>query len=126
MSRGEPIMNTATIEPFLAALADMVAERVLAKLSMTTSATYTTNKRGPNIPGKSRMWALRNVKTMPGARKVGVDWMIAAADFDAWATAQDATSTARRRGAPKAPVDLEEFADACLDAAGYRPTRKAP
>jgi hypothetical protein len=51
---------------------------------------YTTNKRGPYLPGKSRRWMLEHIPSMPGAHKVGRDWSIRAVDYDDWVTAEDA------------------------------------
>lgn len=115
-------MKTNPLEPLLAQLADMVADRVLAKLGATRPSVYTTNKLGPNLPGKSRGWMLGRIKTMPGAIQVGRDWQISAADYDAWMRAQDA-----RTFAPKV-VDgsVDELAERFLLDGGHRLTsRKA-
>jgi hypothetical protein len=44
-----------TLEKLVDDLAEHVADRILAKLGGSTGVSvYTTNKRGPHIPGKSR------------------------------------------------------------------------
>ncbi len=103
-------------------LAEAVAARVMTRLGGKGSAplVYTTHKDGPNIPGKSHAWMVRMVKTMPGARKVGRDWTIAASDYDAWATAQDTSRVSSKMPCVKATMDDEAYADAVLAAAGYR------
>ncbi len=102
---------------FLDRLVEAIADRVASRLGTSAKTVYSTSTRGPNIPGKSRSWALRHMKTMPGARKVGRDWTISADDYDAWARAQD---TARcRKPAPPTGTD-EDLADAYLTAAGLR------
>jgi hypothetical protein len=113
------------LEPLIEEIAERVAKRVLAALASapTNAVAFTTSKAGPNPPGKSRAWALRNVKTMPGARKVGRDWVISVVDYERWARAQDAARSSRRE--PEAPTDIEEFADACLRGGGFRATKPA-
>ncbi len=107
-------------------LADMVAERIAKKLGgipqIGGHVVYTTNKIGPHIPGKTRVWMRRMVKQMPGARKVGRDWTISAADYNVWAAAND---TSRRRSAPpmEESNDDVEYANACIANAGYRVSR---
>ncbi len=84
---------------------------------------YTTNKIGPRIPGKTRTWMLDNAKTMPGAHKVGRDWVISPVDYEAWLTEQD---TARcRASAPELRdvVDARKIAESTLAKAGLRATK---
>jgi hypothetical protein len=122
-------MNRAAVfDGLLELLAARLAVHVLKELSGTAEgATYTSRKGGPHIPGKSRAWMLRHIKTMPGSRKVGRDWIIGKDDFDRWAAAHD---TARRRSDPtrlaKASMDDVDWADACLAENGIRvPKREA-
>lgn len=102
-----------------------VAKEVLRALASTPTATtaFTTAKAGPNVPGKSRAWALRNVKGMPGARKVGRDWVISVVDYERWVVAQDAARASRFEA--KVSTDDERYALECLAAAGYRSTKPA-
>lgn len=122
--------------PYLTTLDDLIeaiAERVATKINSAPARIYTTNKRGPHIPGKSRRWMLTHVKTMAGARKVGRDWEIDISDYEAWASTEDARRCAENgRARPDTAVELN-FSDpaddlarraACsLDAQGYRRTR---
>ncbi len=109
------------LDSLLDEIADRVADRILQKLGTATAGSvYTTAKAGPHIPGKSRAWMLRKVKTMPGARCVGRDWIISVEDFQRWATAMDAMRT---RAVKRPPTDVEALADAFLEEAGYRPTK---
>ncbi len=81
------------LDTLLDEIADRVAERLLPKLksiSPPAAVVYTTHKSGPHIPRKSRRWMLEHISKMPGARKVGRDWLISAADYDAWQAAEDA------------------------------------
>lgn len=111
----------STIDAFLDQLADRVADRIVAKMGGATKVVYTTSKRGPHAPGKSRAWMLRMVRTMPGARKVGRDWCIDASDFERWATARDAASF--RAPAKRVPTDVDELAALYLAEAGFRSTK---
>lgn len=96
---------------------EAVADRVARKLGHGTAVVYTTHKSGPHIPGKTRSWMLRHVQAMPGARKVGRDWTIAASDFDAYAAAKD-TSRMRKPATLHKTVDDHDYAVAALAAAG--------
>ncbi|HEY2517659.1 MAG TPA: hypothetical protein VGI39_42610 [Polyangiaceae bacterium] len=109
------------------ALADRVAEIIAARLGAIASAeVYSTSKAGPHIPGKSRDWMLRHIKTMRGAVKVGRDWQIARVDFVAWQQARDAAHVRRESKRAIIELDDEALADEALRNAGYRPNgRKA-
>ena len=78
-------------------LAELVAAKVLARMA-APSSHYTTRPAGPHPPGKSRAWALRTLKTIPGARKVGRDWIVSVDAYEAWLTDED---TARCAGKSK-------------------------
>lgn len=109
----------AALEP----LVELIAARVVAKLAATSTTGgdhYTTRKGGPHIPGKSRDWMRRHVKTMPGSRKVGRDWVIRRADYDGWATARDESRAVTTRPSAAVVMDDEEYARAAIAAAGYR------
>lgn len=98
----------APLDAVLDDLAERVAAKVLERLTAPASH-YSTRKGAVLPPGKSRAWALRTLKTIPGARKVGRDWVVSTADFDAWATEKDGESqrNAARRNMPrKSLVDL--------------------
>jgi hypothetical protein len=64
------------------------AGRVAAQ-SAASDTYYTSRKGGPYIPGKSRAWMLRHARTIPGARKIGRDWVIKASDFEAYLVQRD-------------------------------------
>ena len=116
------------LEPLIEEIADRVAKKVLVALQSapTTTTAYTTAKGGPNPPGKTRAWALRNVKTMPGAKRIGRDWVIPVVDYDRWATAQDANRVTRRPAKGPTVSDADErYADECLAQAGYRSSKPA-
>jgi len=112
------------LDALLDLIAERVAERVLERIGHASTVTYTTAKGGPHIPGKSRDWMRRHVKTIPGSRKIGRDWTLAKADYDAWATAQD---IARQRTAPpvKPVLDDIDWADACIAEAGFRVAKRS-
>lgn len=107
------VFDQATIDQLAAAL----APRIAALLGSSAKTVYSTSKLGPYCPGKSKGWMVRNLKIMPGARKIGRDWTITGEDYDAWCRAQD---TARCRK-PQPPTGTEEdLADSYLQAAGLR------
>lgn len=128
----------------LTEIAERVADIIVARLA-APSTHYGTGKAATLPPGKSRAWALRNVKTIPGARKIGRDWIVSVADFDAWMSDQD-TERCRNSARPANDVapafhqSLEmavsdeamskeeraerwESAGRSLDAQGFRRTR---
>jgi hypothetical protein len=127
------------LHPLLDSVLDLLAERVAARvlqiigMPATQPVVYTTNKRGPHIPRKRRRWMVDRVKDMPNARKVGRDWEISAADYEAWAAAEDARRCATRaRPRSETPTvvkseppanDLARRAARSLDAQGFRRTR---
>lgn len=100
-------------------LAERVAAKVLAKLS-APSTHYGTGRAAVLPPGKSRAWALRNLKLVPGAKKVGRDWIVSVADFEAWLTERDT----RRNVTPLRPAnDAPDLLEESLRASGLRRIR---
>lgn len=103
-------MSARSTDP-LDAMAEIIADRVLSKLlvrgivNVATPKVYTTHKAGPHIPGKSRRWMLDHLKSIAGARKVGRDWEIDVADYEAWAKAADRKATVNA-SAPRAKNDV--------------------
>jgi hypothetical protein len=87
-----------------------------------SAEVYSSNKRGPHIPGKSRQWMVRNVRTMPGARKVGRDWTISRTDCERWMTEKDVQEC--RAATTPAPTSAREIALNALARAGLRATNK--
>ncbi len=104
------------LDALLDELADRVAARVLEKLSAAPG--HYSAKNPP--PGKSKAWALRMIKTIPGARKVGRDWIVSVADFDAWLVDRASTPT-RTKARPS--NDVEALAAEAFRAAGLRAIR---
>lgn len=114
----------STVNGLIDLIADRVADRVVAKLGRSGDATsYTTAKQGPHIPGKSRDWMRRHVRTMPGSRKIGLHWVISKADFDAWASAQDASRRRPRSPSVAMTMDDADYAEAMLAKVGLRVRR---
>lgn len=114
----------------IVAIVDMIANRVVEKLEErqvvngTNEVVYTAN--GPLIPGKKRSWMLANIKKMPGAYKVGRDWMISATDFDGWRKTEEARRCARgvvKLATAKADNDQPESAIERIEAQGLRRTK---
>ena len=78
----------SALDAVLEELAELVAAKVLARMA-APSSHYGAGRAATHPPGKSRAWALRMLKTIPGARQVGRDWIVAVSDFEAWLTDQD-------------------------------------
>src|SRR5262245_7716428 len=100
-------------------LVEAVAERLAKKLgppAPVLALIYTTNKRGPHPPGKTKRWCRDWIKRIPGARRVGRDWEVPAAAYEAWASAKDAERVRQASSsAPRLPApELESFDDAEL------------
>jgi hypothetical protein len=112
----------SALDDVLEELAELVATKVLARMSAPTDH-YTTRKAGAHVPGKSLAWCLRTLKTIPGARKVGRDWIVSVADFDAWLSQQDSAKCAAPKGSRSHANDVEALAAEALQAGGFRRTR---
>lgn len=78
---------------------------------------YTSSSKGPWPPGKSKRWALRNIRTIPGAHKVGRDWLVSHADFRTWCERRD---VAQVKAAAVPTATAKNIAAAALAASGYR------
>lgn len=126
-------MTRAVLDELLDELAERLAAKVLDRLA-APAEHYGTGRAATLPPGKSRAWALRMLKTIPGARKVGRDWVVSIEDFDAWASEQDtrrcAVKTSGTLGPPRgrptmasSSLTLTERADRSLAASGFRRTR---
>ncbi len=116
----------------LDAFLDVLAERVAAKIAEKTagpSTHYGSGRSATLPPGKSRAWAVRNLKSIPGARKVGRDWVVSVDDYEAWLADRDAARFRQGIGetarAANDTVDVEALADQALAEAGLRRTRGA-
>ncbi len=113
-------------DAFLDELAERVAAKVVARLAGAASTShYGTGRAATLPPGKSRSWALRTLKKIPGARKVGRDWVVSVEDFDAWTTERD---TARVAPPPRANpandmANVEALAAQALVESGFRRVR---
>jgi hypothetical protein len=106
------VVFDALVELFTERLAERLADR-----EREAPTHYTTSKQGPHAPGKSRRWCLDNLRHIPGARRVGRDWVVAVRDFDAWS----ATRTPGRVS-NVVPLKGERWsAEGALLEAGVRP-----
>lgn len=120
-ARVTPAQLTAKAHALIAEGHSMLARAALeaAKAPVpTAAAAYTSASCGPFPPGKSRDWTRRNLKTIPGAYRVGQAWCISAADFLTWARARDLAAV-KAEVAPAAP-EAKAVAAAALAAMGYR------
>ena len=126
-------MNDA-LTPLLRAIVRELAKETAALVVdelRSPASHYGTGKGATLPPGKTRAWALRNLKSIPGARKVGRDWIVSVADFDAWMVDKASTFAAgaarknrpakRSSGAPSNDVDA--LAEEAFAAAGLRRIR---
>jgi hypothetical protein len=86
---------------------------------------YSSRKGSVHLPGKSRRWMREHAREIPGARKVGRDWIVSHEAYVRWLTEQD---TARCRAAvvrsPSLEVEARLIAERTLANAGLRPTRE--
>ena len=64
---------------------------------------YTSGKRGPHPPGKTGRWLREHAHEIPGARRVGRDWVVTIEEFDAWTGSRQQKASARR-AQPVAPT----------------------
>lgn len=128
----EARLRAGVVEDVLAALADRGVRRPVRVTLPSASANdasapefYTTHKGGPHLPGKSRHWMVRNARTIPGAHKVGRDWIVPRAAYEAWLTALDARqcATATAPAHTTSSTNAHEIALRGLERAGYRPTK---
>ncbi len=88
----------------------------------TADGFYSSRKGALHLPGKSRRWMLDHARGIPGARKVGRDWILSHADYVRWMAEQDAARC--RTGAPTVhDADARTIAERTLANAGLRATR---
>ena len=131
-SRGSAV---SALEDVLEELAERVAAKVLARMAAPTSQ-YGTGRAATLPPGKTRAWTLRTLKTIPGARQVGRDWVVSVSDFDAWSSDADTArisgkpfprATGKSHGHPRQNVanDVDALAEQALSASGFRRVRSA-
>jgi hypothetical protein len=85
---------------------------------------YSSRKGASHLPGKSRRWMLANARKIPGARKVGRDWVVPHAVFAQWMADQDAARCRAEAVVPSANLDAHAIAERTLANAGLRPTRE--
>jgi hypothetical protein len=119
IARGHDLLARAAAERAISPQADLTR----AFENIVVGDFYTTSKIGPPIPGKTRRWMRRHVPTIPGATKIGRDWVIPREALDDWVAAR-AKHQAHARGPKKvaaAPLlDDEALAEEALRNAGYR------
>jgi hypothetical protein len=120
----------SVLDDVLEELAELVAAKVLAKMS-APSSHYTTRAAGPHVPGKSRAWALRNLKTIPGAKKCGRDWVVSVDAYEAWLSERDAARIAGKslgdahHIASNDVLDVASLVEGSIAASGYRRVRSS-
>lgn len=118
----------SALDAVLDELAERVAAKVLARLSAPTTH-YTTRPAGPHPPGKSRSWALTNLKNIAGAKKVGRDWVISVDAYEAWLSERDERKSrgdSRQSGVRLASNDTDNVAalvESSLSGSGLRRVR---
>jgi hypothetical protein len=102
-------------DELLSALADLVAERVVARMNTRRASgdVYSSEELPPDCPSRARFHTL--VKMIPGAEKRGRRWFVPA---DAW-------QAARRRMSREVRFDASERddVDELIEQAGFRTTR---
>jgi len=111
-------------ESFVDVLA-VSATRAPAKTAAAPLDEYYSSRKGAaHLPGKSRRWMLEKARQIPGASKVGRDWIVPRAAYAQWLTEQD-VALCRGKVAPTPAVGLDAhtIAEQTLANAGLRPTR---
>lgn len=115
----------SALDALVKALAKEIAALVVAELSASSITHYGTGKTATLPPGKSRAWALRTLKTIRGARRVGRDWIVSIEDFNAWLTEKDAARVVPnvKKLRPRPANDEDVSIEDSLAAAGLRRIR---
>jgi hypothetical protein len=109
------------VEVLAEKIAERVVERVLVRLGRLPAeperpTAYTTHKSGPHLPGKTRRWMLDHARNIPGAKKVGRDWVISVEDYEAWCKAEDTRRCAGKRDrAVRAPAPPTKVRSSVVD-----------
>jgi hypothetical protein len=85
---------------------------------------YSSRKGAPHLPGKSRRWMLDHAREIPGASKVGRDWVIPHAAYERWRAEQDAARCRATASIRTPDADARTIAERTLANAGLRPTRE--
>jgi hypothetical protein len=84
---------------------------------------YSSRKGGAHLPGKSRRWMLDHAREIPGASKIGRDWIVPYAAYERWRTEQDAARCRATASIRTPDADARTIAERTLANAGLRPTR---
>jgi hypothetical protein len=86
---------------------------------------YSSRKGAPHLPGKSRRWMLDHAREIPGAKKIGRDWIVPHVAYVQWLADQDAArARAEAVPSPSQEADARTIAERTLANAGLRPTRE--
>ncbi len=81
---------------------------------------YTSRKGGPYIPGKSRAWMLRQAHSIPGARKIGRDWVIKSSDFESYLVQRDIARARAASGGNGTDLTVEALVEEAMRLNGMR------
>lgn len=103
--------------------APMPSARLVPQPATVAATVYTTRNGGPHIPGKPPHWTKRNLKRMPGARKVGRDWQITPENYERWLANEDAKRCASTTSKAKPMLDAYEVARRGLATLPVRKTK---
>jgi hypothetical protein len=114
------VRHSPKVETALAGLIDALTEEVAARLAArnTRPAFYTSNRRGPNLPGRSQLWCVRNMRHIPGAQKVGRDWVLSEEDYAAWVRSMASDPPRPQSSGAARMLEDDELAKSFLATAG--------
>jgi hypothetical protein len=116
------LLGVESPESFVAGPA--ASARVSNSNGIPENGFYSSRKGAAHLPGKSRRWMLDHAREIPGARKVGRDWIVPCTAYNRWLAEEDAARC--RATTPIHTVDghARAIAERTLANAGLRPTRE--
>jgi hypothetical protein len=100
---------------------EAIADEAEREGAASPACSYCTGKSGTLPPGKSRRWLRDHAPAIPGARKLGRDWMVTRVDFDRWVDAQQTAKPLRPPFASPSIAPIINI-DELLERNGLRPT----
>jgi hypothetical protein len=92
--------------------------------SVPSDGSYSSRKGAVHLPGKSRRWMIDHAREIPGASKVGRDWIVPHSAYERWRAEQDAARCRATASIRTPDADARTIAERTLANAGLRPTRE--
>jgi hypothetical protein len=122
LAQAAQLLGLESPESFVAVPAASASRR--ANNATPEDGFYSSRKGSVHLPGKSRRWMLDHARDIPGARKVGRDWIVPQVAYERWLAAKDTARCRATAAIRSVDADARAIAERTLANAGLRPTRE--